>query len=82
MTVVGDSVYILSILVPLVTAFFRNVMAYAVGIVFGTVGVLVFFAGFTDVSIGSASFVFAIPPLMLIFMNVGMMIQWASEERW
>lgn len=57
MTVVGDSVYIIGILVPLITAFFRNVLAHAVGIVFGTVGMLVFFGGFTDVAIGSASFI-------------------------
>ncbi|MUN29978.1 DUF5493 family protein [Sulfuracidifex metallicus] len=82
MTVVGDSVYIIGILVPLITAFFRNVLAHAVGIVFGTVGMLVFFGGFTDVAIGSASFIFAILPLMLTLINVGMMVQWASEDRW
>lgn len=81
MSALGDVVYILGILVPLLGLVARNYLVNLLGLVMGTVGFLAFVQNYTDITFSSSNFYLAFLPLAFGLVNFAFFFQWVREER-
>ncbi|WP_222703210.1 DUF5493 family protein [Acidianus manzaensis] len=81
MSALGDIIYILGILIPLLGLIVRNYLVNLLGFVMGTVGFLVFAQNQTDISFSASTFYLALLPLAFGLMNFAFFFNWLKEER-
>ncbi len=81
MSALGDILYLFGILIPLMGILVRNYLFQLTGFVFGTVGLLVFVSGYTDISFSASTFYLAFIPLGLGLFDFALFMNWLREER-
>ncbi|AGG36551.1 hypothetical protein SMF1_0004 [Sulfolobales Mexican fusellovirus 1] len=81
MTALGDTIYILGVLIPLFALIVRNYLVQLVGFIFGTVGFLAFVTNLTDITFSGSTFYLAFIPLAMGLLCFAMFFNWLREER-
>ena len=81
MSALGDTIYILSILIPGSGIYVRNYMLNLIAFVMGTMGFLVFVQNYTDVAFSASTFYLAFLPLSFGLLNLAYFMNWVKEER-
>ncbi len=81
MTALGDTIYILGILIPALGIYVRNYMLNLVAFVMGTIAFLVFVEGYTDIAFSASTFYLAFLPLAFGLLNLAYFFNWVKEER-
>ncbi|QGA67431.1 DUF5493 family protein [Sulfolobus sp. E11-6] len=81
MSALGDTIYILSLILPAVGIITRNYLINLLAFFMGTIGFLVFVQNYTDIAFSGSTFYLAIFPLLLGLVNFGLFFNWVREER-
>ncbi len=81
MSALGDTVYILAILIPFFGLIIRNYLFQLMGFIFGSIGFLVFAENLTDISFSGSTFFLAFIPLALGLLDFALFFNWLKEER-
>jgi hypothetical protein len=81
MSALGDTIYILGILIPALGIYVRNYMLNLVAFVMGTIAFLVFVEGYTDIAFSASTFYLAFLPLAFGLLNLAYFFNWVREER-
>ncbi len=81
MSALGDTIYILSILIPALGIYIRNYMMNLLGFIMGTMGFLVFVQNYTDIAFSASTFYLAFLPLAFGLLNLAYFFNWVKEER-
>jgi len=81
MSALGDIIYILGILIPLLGLVVRNYLVELLGFIMGTMGFLVFVQNYTDITLSASNFYLALLPLAFGLMDFAFFFNWLREER-
>nr|WP_063492720.1 DUF5493 family protein [Saccharolobus solfataricus] len=81
MSALGDIIYVLAILIPLLGLVIRNFMLNLMGFVMGTIGFLVFVSNQTDITFSASTFYISFLPLAFGLINFAFFFEWLREER-
>ena len=81
MGALGDVIYILGILIPLLGLIIRNYLVDLLGFIMGTMGFLVFVQNYTDITFCASNFYLALLPLAFGLMDFAFFFNWLKEER-
>lgn len=80
MSALGDTIYILGILIPALGIVVKNYMLNLMGLVMGTIGFLVFVTNQTDITFSSSTFYLAFLPLAFGLVNMAYFFNWVKED--
>ncbi len=69
MSALGDVIYLLGILIPLLGLVVKNYLVNLLGFVMGTIGFLVFVQNYTDITFSASDFYLALIPLAFGLMD-------------
>jgi len=81
MSALGDVIYILGILVPLLGLVVRNYLVNLLGFVMGTIAFLAFVQNYTDITFSASNFYLAFLPLAFGLIDFAFFFEWVREER-
>lgn len=80
MTALGDTIYILGILIPALGIVIRNYMLNLMGFIMGTMGFLVFVSNQTDIAFSASTFYIGFLPLAFGLINMAYFFEWLKED--
>lgn len=81
MSALGDTIYVISILVPLLGLIVRNYLFNLLAFVLGTIGFLVFTQNYTGITFSASNLYLALIPLFFGLVNLAFFFNWLREER-
>ena len=79
--VLGDTLYILGILVPLLGLIVRNYIINLLGFIMGTIAFLVFVQNLTGITFSASTIYLALLPLFFGLIDFAFFFNWVKEER-
>ena len=80
MSSLGDVLFILGVLIPLLGLLVKNYMVKLLGFVMGTVAFLIFAQGYTDIPFSSSTFYIGFIPLAFALVDFAMFMDWVRDE--
>jgi len=80
MTALGDVIYVLGVLIPLLGLVVRNYLVDLLGFVMGTIAFLAFVQNYTDITFSASNFYLAFLPLAFGLIDLAFFFNWVREE--